>query len=80
MQFVVFVFSQWNDGTFSANEQRNWQSARLRSQSKQVRTPIALLRSLSDKYPWERHEPPYIPRYGSNSITAVIFKDRFVIK
>ena len=23
-----------------------------------------LLRSLSDKYPWERYEPPYPPSYG----------------
>ena len=28
-------------------------------------TPVALLRSLSGKYPWERYEPPYSPSsYG----------------
>ena len=32
--------------------------------------PVALLRSLLDKYPWERYEPPYPPNYGLNSITA----------
>ena len=26
---------------------------------KWVRTPVALLRSFSDLYPWERYEPPY---------------------
>ena len=38
---------------------------------KWVRTPVALLRSLSDKYPWERYEPPYPPSYGLNSTTTV---------
>ncbi len=28
-----------------------------------VRTPVALLRSLSGRYPWERYEPPYPPSY-----------------
>ena len=33
--------------------------------STRVRTPVALLRSLSGKYPWERYEPPYSPSsYG----------------
>ena len=35
---------------------------------------LAQLRSLSDKYPWERYEPPYPPSYGLNSITAVLLK------
>ena len=30
------------------------------------RTQVALLRSLSGKYPWERYEPPYTPSYGLN--------------
>ena len=30
----------------------------LRNQCKEVRTPVVLLRSLSDNYPWERYEPP----------------------
>ena len=29
---------------------------------KRVQTPIALLRSLLDKYPCERYEPPFIPQ------------------
>ena len=39
----------------------------LRNRSKRVRTPVALLRSLSGNYPWERHEPPYPPNYELNS-------------
>ena len=38
----------------------------LRNRSKRVRTPVALLRSLSEKYPWERYEPPYPPSYRLN--------------
>ena len=34
----------------------------------------SLLRSLSEKYPRERHEPPYAPSYGSNSTTTVLLK------
>ena len=36
-----------------------------------VQTPVGLLRSLSCKCPWERHEPPYPPSYGLNSTTNV---------
>ena len=39
----------------------------MRNRSKRVRTPVALLCSLSGKYPWERYEPPYPPSYGLNS-------------
>ena len=35
--------------------------------SKRVYTPVALLRSLSVKYPWERYEQPYPPSSGLNS-------------
>ena len=28
--------------------------------------------SLSDKYPWERYEPPYPPSYRLNSTTTVL--------
>ena len=31
--------------------------------------------SLSDKYPWERYEPPYPPSYGLNSTTAVLLEE-----
>ena len=44
----------------------------LQNHSKQVHTPVALLRSLLDKYPWERYEPPYPPSYGLNSTTTVL--------
>ena len=40
---------------------------------------MALLRSFSDKYPWERKEPPYPPIYEFNSITAN-YKDDFGFK
>ena len=33
---------------------------------------VALLRSLSGKYPWERYKPPYPPSYGLNSTTTVL--------
>ena len=37
----------------------------LRNRSTRVRTPVALLCSLSGKYRWERYEPPYSPSsYG----------------
>ena len=46
----------------------------LRNCIERVRTPVALLRSLSDKYPWERYEPPYPPSYWLNSTTAVLLE------
>ena len=30
------------------------------------------LQSLSDKYPWEMYEPPYLPSNGLNSSTTVL--------
>ena len=36
---------------------------------------VALLRSLSGKYPWERYEPPYPPSYGLNSTTTVLLEE-----
>ena len=50
--------------------QCNGYSDGLRNRSTRVRTPVALLRSLSGKYPWERYEPPYLPSYGLNSTTT----------
>ena len=44
----------------------------LRDRSKRVQTPVALLRLLSGKYPWERYEPPLPPSYGLNSTTTVL--------
>ena len=43
------------------------------NRSERVRAPVALLRSLSGKYPWERYEPPYPPSYRLNSTTTVLF-------
>ena len=37
-----------------------------------VCTPVALLCSLSGKYPWEKYENPYPPSYGLNSTTIVL--------
>ena len=42
--------------------------------SKRVQTPVALLRPLSDKYAWERYEPPYPPSYRLNSTTTVLLE------
>ena len=39
-----------------------------------VCTPVTLLLSLSDKYPWERYEPTYSPSYGLNSTTTVLLE------
>ena len=50
----------------------NGKNAGLRNRSKCIRTPVALLCSLSDKYPWERHEPPYPPCL--NSLTVVFLE------
>ena len=49
-------------------------SAGLRNRSTRVQNPVALLRSLSDKYSWERYKPPYPPNYGLNSTTTVLLK------
>ena len=49
----------------------NGYSDGLRNRSKRVHTPVALLRPLSGKYPWERYERPYPPSYGLNSTTTV---------
>ena len=43
----------------------------LRNRSKRVRTPVALLRSLSGKYPRERYELPSPPSYGLYDTTNV---------
>ena len=53
--FLYWGVSSWCNG--SRDE--------LRNRSTRVRTPVALLCSLSGKYPWERYEPPYSPSsYG----------------
>ena len=45
-----------------------------------VRTPVALLHSLSAKYPWERYEPPYPPCYGLKIQLLFFLKEGFGIK
>ena len=47
---------------------------------KRVRTPVALLYSLSDKYPWESYKPPYPSSYGLNNITTVLLEGGLWIK
>ena len=47
----------------------------LCNRSKWVRTPVTLLRSLSDKYLWERYEPPYPSSFGLNSTTTVLLRE-----
>ena len=37
-------------------------------------TPVMLLRSLSDKYPWETYEPRYPPSYGLSGTTTVLLE------
>ena len=46
----------------------------LSAQALSIRTPGALLWSLSDKYHWEKYEPSYPPSYGLNTITAVLLE------
>ena len=43
--------------------------------SKRVRTPVVLLHSLSDKYPWKRYEPPYALSYELNSSTIGLLEE-----
>ena len=50
-------------------------TAGLQNRTKQVQTPVALLRSLLNKYPWEKYEPPYPHSYGLNSTTTVLLKE-----
>ena len=44
------------------------------NRSIRVRTPVTLLGSLSDRYPWGRYERPYPPIDGLNSTTTVLLK------
>ena len=44
--------------------------AGLQHYSKWVRTPITLLHLLSDQYPWERHEHPYLSMLDCNNIVS----------
>ena len=56
------------------NSKHNTSTAGLRYRSKSVRTIVALLRSLSDKYTWEKYEPSYLPSYGLNSTNTVLLE------
>ena len=49
-------------------------AAGLLNRRKQVRTPVALLCSLSNKYSWKRYERSFPPSYEVNSITAVLLE------
>ena len=46
----------------------------LRNHSKRVRTPLSLLRSISDKFYWKSYGLPYLLSYGLNSSTAVLLE------
>ena len=46
----------------------------MRYRSKRIRTPVALLRSLTDYYPSERYKPTYSPSYGLNSTTIALLQ------
>ena len=52
----------------------NGESNGPRNRRKRVRTLVALLRLLTDKYPWESHEPVYLTSYGLNSTTTVLLE------
>ena len=47
-----------------------------------VQTSVTLLQTntLSNKYPWERYEPPYPPSYGLNSTITVLWEGWYAIK
>ena len=47
---------------------------RLHHLREQARTPVALLRSLSDKYPWERSEFLYLRSSGLNNTNSVLLQ------
>ena len=49
-------------------------SAGLRDRRKRDRTPLSPLRSLSDKYLWEKYEPTYPSSCGLNRIAAVLIE------
>ena len=48
---------------------------KMMDSNKRVRTPVAVLRSLSDKYSWESYEPRYPPSCWSISTTTVLFEE-----
>ena len=68
----IFILWPHQKDVKGVSSWRNGLSDGLRNRSTWVRTPVALLRSLSGKYPWERYEPPYPPSYGLNSTTTVL--------
>ena len=42
--------------------------------------PVVLLRSLSDKYPWEKYEPLFLPAMGKIVPLMLFWNDFFGIK
>ena len=69
IESMVLHRNTWN--LLGVSSWCNGYSDGLRNRCTRVCTPVALLRSLSGKYPWERYEPPYPPSYGLNSTTTV---------
>ena len=60
--------------SFRVSSWCNGYSNGLQISSKQVQALVAQLHWLSDKYPWERYEPPYPLSYVLNSTTIVLLK------
>ena len=64
---LLFIWSILDDFIHMVN-------AGMRNRSKRGRTPVVLLRSLLDKYPWERYESPYPLSYWLHSTTTVLLE------
>ena len=65
-------FSNWSISNWSITILISLTDIICPIRSKRVSTTVALLRSLSGKYPWERYEHLYLPSYGLNSTTTVL--------
>ena len=52
----------------------NGKGAGLQNRCTRVLTLVLLLRPFSDKYPWEKYEPPYPPSYGLDITTTVLLE------
>ena len=69
--FKAMSYSSMLNGRGVSSCCTNWSDG-LRNCRKRVRNPVALLGSLSDRYPWVRYKPPYPLSYGSNSTYTVL--------
>ena len=77
---VIFIYSEVLHQITkpqSIRRARSWRSFKrteLWHRNKCVRSPVELLRSLSDSYPSKRYEPPYPPSYAVNTTSIVFFQ------